>query len=74
MTNVKAKSSNECQSPNAKAERQRKIFGMEALGFDLSFGFCHLTFPFAPREPQGEMRSQRGVMASLFALNRMTLW
>ncbi|MGD8984855.1 MAG: hypothetical protein PVI53_12570 [Desulfobacteraceae bacterium] len=73
MTNVKAQSSNECQSPNAKAELQRKIFDIESLGFDLSFGFCHLTFPSAPREPQSEMRSQRGVMTSLFALIRLIL-
>jgi hypothetical protein len=74
MTNGKGQSSNECQSPNAKAELQRIIFDIESLGFDLSFGFCHLTFPFALRELQSEMRSQQGVMASLFALNRMTLW
>jgi hypothetical protein len=43
MTNVKAQSSNECQSPNAKTELQRKISDIESLGFDLSFRFCHLT-------------------------------
>jgi hypothetical protein len=45
MTNGKGQSSNECQSPNAKAELQRIIFDIESLGFDLSFGFCHLSFP-----------------------------
>jgi hypothetical protein len=42
MTNVKAQSSNECQSPNAKAELQRKLFDIESLGFGLSFDIKRL--------------------------------
>ena len=41
MPNAKVQSSNECQNPKAKQD----VFDIEAFGFDLTFGLCHLTFP-----------------------------
>jgi len=37
----KFQSPNECQNPKAKQEG----FDIKGFGFDLTFEFCHLTFP-----------------------------
>jgi hypothetical protein len=42
MSKLKVQMNAKVQMP--KPQLQRKILDIESLGFDLSLGFCHLTF------------------------------
>jgi len=44
ISNVKAQMSNECQNPKSKRIEMIEVFYIWSFGFDLLFGFCHLTF------------------------------
>ena len=57
MSKLKAQVNDKAQMP--KPELQRKVFDIASLGFDLSFGFCHLTFSISPCEVQsGSTRNE----------------